>query len=100
MFCADCGAELPRPGYDKDGIRDYFVPGDPPWRRHSELVKVKWLGGRSELSQCPNCCFVGDGDSFDVMGADEGNLFCNQCGCEFEDVPLEVFKPPQEAMLF
>lgn len=32
-----------------------------------------------ELARCPLCGFVGDLDDFDVLGADEGNLFCNNC---------------------
>jgi hypothetical protein len=86
MFCKDCGEELPRPGYDEHGIRDYYLTDEPEWRRRAEVLKVDWLEGRypGSIYQCPECCFIGTDDDFDVMGADEGNLFCNQCGVEFE----------------
>ena len=45
----------------------------------------KWLetGNIDDLEQCPACCFVGTIDDFDVMGLEDGHLFCNQCGVEF-----------------
>ncbi len=82
-FCATCGAARPQPG-SSDGIRDYSLPDDPPWRRQSEVRKLEWLRGGDDLEQCPECCFVGTIDDFDVMGAEPGHLFCNQCGVEFE----------------
>ena len=84
--CADCGADRPQPG-SSNGIRDYALPSDPPWRRQSQVRKLEWLSNgdlEGELEQCPVCCFVGTIDDFDVGGADEGHLFCNQCGVEFE----------------
>ena len=33
--------------------------------------------------QCPHCDFIGELDAFDCLGADEGNLFCNECNNEF-----------------
>lgn len=92
MFCGDCGDELPRPGYDEHGVRDYYLSGDSYWRRRSEAVKAQWAAGKNvSVVQCTVCCFVGDIDDFDVMGADEGCLFCPSCGVEFEPIDGEVF---------
>jgi len=90
LVCRDCGAEACRAGY-ADGIRDYYVDGDKPWRRHREVMKLKWLHGGDELTQCTYCLFVGTIDDFDAMGADYGMLFCNQCGYEFMQEGDELF---------
>lgn len=82
LVCVDCGARGCTAGYG-NGVRDYYLPGDPPWRRQAEVCKLEWLAGGDDLEQCPACCFVGTIDDFDVCGADEGHLFCNQCGIEF-----------------
>jgi len=37
-----------------------------------------------EAVQCPACGFIGESDWFDCMGADYGNVFCPECGKEFE----------------
>ncbi len=37
----------------------------------------------SEIVNCPNCGKVSDVDGFDVLGADEGCLFCTDCHCHF-----------------
>lgn len=37
----------------------------------------------SHLISCPECEYTGTLDDFDVIGADEGNLFCTQCHKEF-----------------
>lgn len=94
LFCADCGHELLRPGYDESGVRDYYLPCDQPGRRRSEVVKIDWLRGRytGSVYQCPECCFVGTDDDFDVLGADDGSLFCNQCGVEFDAVACNAAK--------
>lgn len=34
---------------------------------------------RACFRQCPKCGYVGEIDTFDVLGADEGKLFCPQC---------------------
>lgn len=83
LVCRDCGEPM-NPLGCPDIVRDYYVPGDPSWRRQSEVRKLDWLQGGDDLEQCPHCCFVGTLDDFDVMGADSGHLFCNQCGLEFE----------------
>lgn len=83
LVCADCGAEGCKAGYT-NGVRDYYLPGDPSWRRQAEVTKLEWLAGGDDLEQCPECCFVGTLDDFDVMGAKRDYLFCNQCGVEFE----------------
>lgn len=85
MVCLDCGERVRPLGYT-DGIRDYFLPRDPPWRRRSQIVKSNWLNGGDDPYQCPECCFVGLLDDFDCIGADNGNLFCNECGAEFDPV--------------
>ena len=83
LVCADCGQEMLPIGY-ANGIRDYYVPGDPPWRRRNELLKLEWLRGGEEPTQCPGCGFLGTIDDFDCLGADDDeHLFCNQCGVEF-----------------
>ena len=89
MVCRDCGADVPQPGY-ASGIRDYYLPGDPYWRRKAEVLKREWLAGGDDLEQCPECLFVGTIDDFDCMGADRDHLFCNQCGVMFEQEPLEI----------
>ena len=40
---------------------------------------------------CPNCGLVAALEHFDVLGADDGNLICPDCGHEHEMV--EVIKP-------
>lgn len=35
-----------------------------------------------DLSKCEKCGYVNHIDAFDCCGADEGKLFCNQCGAE------------------
>ncbi len=89
LVCAACGKPAKAIGYS-NGVRDYYVPGDPFWRRQLECLKLAWLDdGNDELIQCAACDFVGTIDDFDVVGADEGNLFCNQCGAEFDSCPGE-----------
>lgn len=85
MACRDCGEHMNPLGHADGMVRDYYVPGDWWWRRRSEVAKIEWLlQGGDDLEQCPECCFVGTIDDFDVLGADDGKLFCNQCGVEFE----------------
>jgi len=51
------------------------------------LPKPKLLSiavGTSEELLCPCCGFQGNIQDFDVLGADDGCLFCNQCGEEVE----------------
>lgn len=38
------------------------------------------------IYRCPECGHESDAEGCDVMGADPGCLFCNQCNTEF-DVP-------------
>ena len=45
------------------------------------------------VEQCPQCGYVDNRDGFDVLGADEGNLFCNQCHSEIK--PIDVDSPKQ-----
>jgi len=44
------------------------------------------------LLQCPKCGHVEDIQGYDVLGADPGNLFCNQCN--FEGVMIDVPTEP------
>lgn len=37
----------------------------------------------SELVLCPACGHVSTVEDCDVLGADDGNLFCNWCSAEF-----------------
>ena len=77
LVCADCGHEMPLIGY-ANGIREYYVPGDPPWRRLVAIAKLLWADGRGDdLQQCPECCFAGTLDDFDVIGSENDHLFCN-----------------------
>ena len=39
--------------------------------------------------QCPNCNHIGDLDDFDVLGADEDKLFCNNCNAEVVVIELD-----------
>jgi hypothetical protein len=93
--CSDCGEQMPRPGI-VGGIRDYYVPGDPPWRRMAEVLKAAWLADDldGDLYQCPECCYVETADAFDCLGADAGNFFCNECGAEFAAVACSYERPP------
>jgi hypothetical protein len=34
-------------------------------------------------AECPSCGFEAHIDGFAVLGAEEGNIFCNACGEEF-----------------
>ena len=34
--------------------------------------------------KCPECFYVEQCQAFDVLGADDENVFCNNCGNEFE----------------
>ena len=78
-----------RVGHDAHGMRDYYLPGDPPHRRSLEVLRWKLVNGRIsdpnfDLHFCPECHYAGDLESFDVLGADEGNVFCPSCGLEVE----------------
>ena len=101
--CRDCGAERPQPGYAR-GVRDYYLPGDPSWRRRAEVLKLDWARGKTEgLYQCQECLFLGTIDDFDVIGADTEHLFCGGCGMEV--VPLDAThefwpEPVSQATLF
>jgi hypothetical protein len=37
-----------------------------------------------DLTKCGACGFQGTLDDFDVAGACPGNMFCNECGTEFD----------------
>lgn len=41
------------------------------------------------IFRCPGCGYESDLDGFDVIGADEGNLFCPQCHLEDEMLRVE-----------
>lgn len=40
--------------------------------------------GEAVRATCLQCGYVGPLDSFDVLGADDGNMFCPRCGEEGE----------------
>lgn len=44
------------------------------------------------IEQCPVCGFTDDIDCFDVIGANDGKLFCNNCGNEVEPQEPRVRK--------
>jgi Zn ribbon nucleic-acid-binding protein len=46
-----------------------------PWRMWAKEDGV-------DLFRCRKCYHVTDEQNYDVLGADDGNLFCNQCGHE------------------
>lgn len=72
-----------------------------PWRRCDRCGSISAHSvcpccGGQELSefelreagagpvQCPRCGWADvDAETFDCLGADDGNLFCNQCNKEF-----------------
>ena len=49
------------------------------WGVVEGAVKLADLGDLDELYVCPHCGNVEDLDNYDVIGADSGHLFCNQC---------------------
>lgn len=90
-----------------DGIRNYFQPGDSPWRLQHDYIRRVIAGYPEPVGMqpwkpvfpttqaccwCEHCGFVGSTDDFDVLGADPGNLFCLECGeeCDGDDFPLEM----------
>lgn len=48
------------------------------------------------LERCPACGYTDDLSCFDVAGADDNCLFCNQCGCEFDQDTRAVILKPKE----
>jgi len=50
-------------------------------------------------AECPKCGFEGHIDTFGVLGADEGNIFCNACGEEFPWNPDETRHNIQRTLL-
>jgi hypothetical protein len=66
-----------------------------PWtyaKDHDALKQETEVCGGCVI--CPRCGYVGMIDWFDDVGADVGNVFCNQCQHEFELVesPLPELK--------
>ena len=45
--------------------------------------------------KCPNCQHRATLDEHDVAGADDGNIFCRQCCCEFNPATMKA-KPDSE----
>ena len=39
--------------------------------------------GLNDKITCPACGNIDTLENYDVMGADEGFIFCNKCGCHF-----------------
>lgn len=37
----------------------------------------------ADIYRCPHCGKIADAEGCDVLGADEGCLFCTDCHCEF-----------------
>jgi len=56
--------------------------------KHGKLIYTgKFMRPESsygEVLRCPWCGHEADLDNFDVLGADEGNVFCNGCNAELE----------------
>ncbi len=53
-------------------------------------MKTETNNGENEISvQCPKCNFIGDLDDFDVMGADDDKMFCNNCNAEVVVIVLD-----------
>lgn len=52
------------------------------------------------LLRCPHCGFLGDNDDFDVIGADDGNLFCPSCGDEVTPEEFVRSEKPASGELF
>jgi len=49
------------------------------WGVVEDAVKLSDLGEPDELYVCPVCGNVENLDNYDILGADPGTLFCNQC---------------------
>jgi hypothetical protein len=49
-----------------------------------------------DFAGCPKCGYVADCDAFDVLGLDDGQLWCNQCDNEITPVWLDK-KPERKA---
>jgi len=47
---------------------------------------------------CPDCRFEGPIDTFDVLGAEDGHLLCNECGTEFPWSPGETRRKVQQTL--
>jgi len=58
------------------------------WGVVDDAVKLSDLGEVDELYVCPICWNVENLDNYDVIGADPGMLFCNQCNRQVIPVGL------------
>lgn len=45
---------------------------------------LSWWEGDEEIVRCPVCGNEEEIDGYDVIGADPGCLFCNQCDTEID----------------
>lgn len=81
------------------GLRKHPDYGRLPSGARAMLAVRQWLcgacrkaasDGQEELMLCPNCGGVAIMDCYDVLGADEGKLFCNGCGYHHVMVMVEI----------
>lgn len=93
-------------GFDQNGIRDYFVPGDKMTRRKRDVYLAKLAKCRAEqgrfpepLFECPECGECETWCGFDGAGADDGKGFCMHCGKEVEPIDLESLVVPVQGAL-
>jgi hypothetical protein len=49
-------------------------------------------------ASCPSCNFTGEDDEFDVLGAEEGKVWCNRCGEESRPETPETREKIQQAL--
>ena len=61
---------------------EMIVTTDAEGKKHLRPLAKTWWRGRAEFVRCPKCGHSDDIDGFDVLGADFGCVFCNQCNTE------------------
>jgi hypothetical protein len=79
--CPMCGCQKAVPGDDGDLACErcgFFRPSEPPPRATFVLGPDE-----APIYHCPHCGNDATDEECDVLGAEFGCLFCNQCNREF-----------------
>jgi DNA-directed RNA polymerase subunit RPC12/RpoP len=76
-------------GHDANGVPLYRAQDKYAVFFNAQRGAYLWYaineGGVAESPvQCPKCRYIDDVDCFDVMGADDDNVFCPLCHTEFD----------------